>query len=184
LNQTAFFTLEAKEDLRNARDWYEGEREGLGFKFVDEVKIAIQRIESTGSTDGYVRLWKSETGKLIWESSHGSEINNLAFSKDGKFVASAGEDGIASIWDTETGKRLRNLAGHKLEIMGIAFSPDGTKIATASLDNKARVWNTMTGEPLLNHSHHGEVLDIAFSFQLPPNSAWHRPKRHFRISTR
>jgi toxin ParE1/3/4 len=46
LKQTAFFRLEAKEDLRNARDWYEAEREGLGFEFVDEVERAIERIET------------------------------------------------------------------------------------------------------------------------------------------
>jgi toxin ParE1/3/4 len=46
LKQTVFFTAAAKQDLRSARDWYEGEREGLGFEFVDEVKAVIQRVES------------------------------------------------------------------------------------------------------------------------------------------
>ncbi len=46
MRPTAYFTSSAKQDLVSARDWYEGEREGLGFEFVDEVKSATRRIES------------------------------------------------------------------------------------------------------------------------------------------
>ena len=46
MSQKGYFTSSAKLDLAIARDWYEREREGLGFDFVDEVKVATRRIES------------------------------------------------------------------------------------------------------------------------------------------
>ncbi|WP_162130567.1 WD40 repeat domain-containing serine/threonine protein kinase [Schlesneria paludicola] len=118
---------------------------------------------ATGSTDGFVRLWDVSTGRALWESSHGSEINSVAFSPNGALVAAAGENRITSIWDTRTGQRLKSLVGHENEVMSVAFSPNGRSVLTSSHDGTARVWSLETGGQQFLLPHRGALLEASFS---------------------
>jgi WD40 repeat protein len=65
----------------------------------------------------------------------------VAFSPDGRLLATVGRDTTARVWDSATGQQLRTLTGHDAEVEGVAFSPDGRLLATASDDRTARVWD-------------------------------------------
>ena len=65
----------------------------------------------------------------------------VAFSRDGRLLATASFDEAARLWDPTTGEHLRTLTGHTSDVSGVAFSPDGRLLATASLDNTARLWD-------------------------------------------
>ena len=65
----------------------------------------------------------------------------MAFSPDGRLLATASEDETARLWDPATGEHLRTLTGHAGEVEGVAFSPDGRLLATASEDETARLWD-------------------------------------------
>ena len=65
----------------------------------------------------------------------------MAFSPDGRLLATAGGDKTARLWDPATGKHLRTLTGHAYSVDGVAFSPDGRLLATASVDGMARLWD-------------------------------------------
>ncbi len=65
----------------------------------------------------------------------------MAFSPDGRLLATASEDGTAQLWDPATGEHLRTLTGQTGWVRGVAFSPDGRLLATASLDETARLWD-------------------------------------------
>jgi WD40 repeat protein len=65
----------------------------------------------------------------------------VAFSPDGRLLATAGRDKVVRLWDPAIGECLRILTGHTDWVTGVAFSPDGRLLATASRDKTARLWN-------------------------------------------
>ena len=79
---------------------------------------------------------------------HPRTITGLAFSPDGKQLASCGEGNYARVWDVEKKAILHELEGHKDTVRGLAYSPDGRKLATISYDGTTRIWDTATGRTL------------------------------------
>jgi WD40 repeat protein len=65
----------------------------------------------------------------------------VAFSPDGRLLATASNDKTARVWDPAAGEHLRTLTGHTSVVRAVAFSPDGRLLATASEDCTARVWD-------------------------------------------
>ena len=95
---------------------------------------------------------------------HTSAIAGVAFSPDGRLLATASSDGTARVWDPATGEYLRTLTGHASRVLGVAFSPDGRLLAAASDDATARVWDPATGDCLRTLTGHtGAVYGVAFS---------------------
>ena len=95
---------------------------------------------------------------------HANTVNGVAFSPDGRLLATASVDKTARVWDPATGRHLRSLAGHTGTVLWVAFSPDGRLLATASFDNTARVWDPATGEHLRTLTDQtGMVYGVAFS---------------------
>jgi WD40 repeat protein len=82
----------------------------------------------------------------------------VAYSSDGKRLASGSWDGGARVWDAETGRDLLSLSGHANWVENVAFSPDGKRLATASpTDKTVKVWDAETGLELLTVPGSGGV---------------------------
>src|SRR5258708_5346377 len=88
----------------------------------------------------------------------------VAFSPDGRFLASASWDKTIKLWDPHTGEHLRTLEGHSSEVTFVTFSPDGGPLASASWDKTIKLWDPFTGEHLRTlEGHSSEVTSMAFS---------------------
>ncbi len=100
---------------------------------------------------------------------HTDAINSVAFSPDGKRIASGREDGLCCLWDVATGAKIE-CRGHTGKVLSVAFRADGARVMTASVDGTVRQWDAATGhevEPPFDH-HTGEVLAAAYS----PDGEW------------
>jgi WD40 repeat protein len=67
-------------------------------------------------------------------------VHSVAFSPDGKTLASGSLDGTVKLWDAQAGQELATLKGHTGEVHSVAFSPDGKTLASASWDNTVKLW--------------------------------------------
>lgn len=98
---------------------------------------------------------------------HTSTINRIAWSPDGKYVASPSDDSTIRIWDMNTGECVRILEGHDGNVYCVAWSPNGQQLASGSSDKTVQLWNSTIGERLYTLTGHAETVDsVAWS----PNS--------------
>ena len=119
----------------------------------------------TGGADHLARLWDATSGKLLRQfAGHTGDVLSVAFSPDGKQVATGARDATARLWDVATGKELLRLAGDEVAVNAVAFSPDGRQLLTGGWDEKARLWDPATGRVLrMLEGHSGEIKSVAFS---------------------
>lgn len=121
----------------------------------------------TGDADnefGYYRIWKKETGDLVdMIKAHNSRTTSLHFTRDGKKLASASEDGTAKIWDFETRKLIATLPGTRGWISAIRFSPDEKVVAIGSSENFVQLFDVAENREIARLSGHtGEIFSLRF----------------------
>lgn len=115
--------------------------------------------------DRTLGLWHVQTGELLMTfEGHTAQIWSVAFSPDGRTLASSSRDRTIKLWDVRTGQCWQTLEGHTGDIWSVAFSPDGSRIATGGDDRAIGLWDTRTGQlQAIWQGHLGSVQSVVYN---------------------
>src|SRR5262249_43255806 len=107
---------------------------------------------------------------------HGGDVYHVAFSPDGRRLASCSQDRSVRLWDVASGKSLHTLNGHGDRIVTVTFNPDGRRLASACATGgggsdpagEVKIWDVESGESLFALPPGQGVITIQFS----PDGRW------------
>ena len=116
---------------------------------------------------------------------HTAAVLSVAWSPDGRYLASCGSDQTALVWEAGSGKVICAYRGHTNAIRSVAWSPDGRYLASGSTDGSVQVWEALSGRSILSYRGHqrwlklGAVQAVAW---LPVHSALSSVPRYNIVS--
>ena len=157
-------TLWSVEDPGVLRHWDPAGGRALGWRSLDDLATLWAfapgcRWAASGADE--LSLWDVSNGDLAAVFSPPTWVTSLAFSADGRLLASGHDDGSIRLWDMTSRRMLRELRGHHKPVSALAFGPslgegaDGERLASADEEKIIHLWDIATGQvrtTLLGHT--------------------------------
>jgi WD40 repeat protein/serine/threonine protein kinase len=159
------------DGLCKAYRWKSDEHEavnGLAFRPDGQVLASV-------GGDRYLHLRDAATGKPLRKMLHGGEVTAVAWSADGKWVASGGSSGDVKVWNAADGSLVRALTGHNHRVAAVAFTPDGKEIISSDQDGIIKVRSLETGKERRSwqaHDRHAGVLSLHPDGKILATGGW------------
>jgi WD40 repeat protein len=158
------------ETIRTIRLWLDAGLDGLVFSLAmspDGKTLALggsHRLEAQKNKGYLIFLVNLQSGKVDRVlKGHGNTIASLAFSRDGKRLASGGGDKALAIWDLATGKNVNVLLDNPTTINDVVFSADGQRVLSHCEDGTTRIWSIATGAAEVSFASEQMITSIAWS---------------------
>lgn len=150
--------VKTDREIRQFRG-HQGRVTGIAFS-PDGHRLASVADEGWSSS---IRLWEPRSGNEIWRQVKRGGMTCVAFSQDGRFIATGDDNGAACLWTRDEGALLRTFE-HPDHVHGVSFSHDATTVASACDDGYVRLWPVaMDAEPRCLGGHEGRCTSVAFS---------------------
>ncbi len=127
-------------------------------RFLPEGKQLIAA-DGRAAEEGTVRIIEIATGAVTasWLA-HNDTIFDLALSRDGKLLATAGGDRLVKIWDFATRKEIAKLEGHTAQVLAVAFDEKGTQLISGGADQDLKLWDVKTKERINSLGRHSAAV--------------------------
>jgi WD40 repeat protein len=154
VDRSCVFDLNAPEEF-----WHVPARQSKCAAFSpDGGQIAVAWMD-----DGLLYDWRTQT-KIRRFRGHSNTLSDLAFSPDGRKLATVSHDRKLRLWDIESGSEDYTIVAHGDWVRSVAFAADGWSLLTSGDDGVVRIWHTETGQMLLELPDEGHsVLKAMFS---------------------
>jgi WD40 repeat protein len=122
---------------------------------------------NVSNSSGKFVLAKTLTGHSTKVDEYGNikgSVSSVAFSPDGKTVASGSLDDTIKMWNVATGQEINTLKGYSYPVISVAFSPDGKTLASGGWDDTIKIWHVATGQEINTlKGHSSSDNSVAFS---------------------
>ncbi len=124
-----------------------------------------QAADTSEAQSSLLTLLQSNPRLLVFLHGHTERVRDVAFSPDGKLLASAGQEGHIILWDANTHQIIHEFLGIIGAMNTVAFGPDGQLLASGGTDGMLYLWDVQTGESVGDalYDHTDSIWRLAFS---------------------